>query len=364
MSQPNLYISENIFSCFLISVTGLLIFSLSWILADNVKIPHIRFFHTPLTMRFVTVMKYASLLKLVFIFSLAINKYGLSTILFDRTSAFRGDGILLFSINSLLVIYGSCALELFRRQNNFRSLFFSAMIILIISAGSRSLVVLLLLYILIVIYVRSNIFARIKIFIYAVLLSIGIGIGLPVLRQPVDDFEIPIWLLYRIVANTFQEGEFFNIAFSNLYGIKDYTHVFFEFIYVFLPRSVFPNKPVIWGKATYEVDLGLKNPHTLEGTSYAFGQLTELFIPFGLGGLIIGMTIWGFVFNLVERINNRSPGGNCGNIVYYLVFFGLFWILRHGYLGIIQYCTLALLWLVLLLLLSSLISATMKVRYD
>ena len=275
------------------------------------------------------------------IFFYAVTIYGIDTMIFDRTKAYRGAGILLFSTNSLLVL--SCVFGLLAYSNtkSKRIIVFQAIFILIMSVGSRSLLALFLLAYFYISIDYGSLAKRIVFSVFGFLLLLGIFVILPAIRQPADSDFIPVWLMFRIVANSFQEGEFFNIAVSWLDNSSfKYGEVFFHWIYIFMPRAFFPDKPVVWGKEVYQYALGLRD-EGLASTSYAFGQLTELYLPFGLIGVILGMFLWGLLFGFIEKkISTAKDFRSLYSVSYLCIFFGIFWIVRHGVLGLIQYSIL------------------------
>mgnify|MGYP003603048014 CR=1 FL=1 len=81
------------------------------------------------------------------------------------------------------------------------------------------------------------------------------------------------------------------------------------FIYAWIPRLVWPDKPAVSANEQIDVDYMLKQSDS--GTSIGIGQLPEAYINFGLIGIVMVMAIQGFIFALLDSSLNgsRSDGG-------------------------------------------------------
>jgi hypothetical protein len=104
--------------------------------------------------------------------------------------------------------------------------------------------------------------------------------------QPVDDRLNQNYLVGAAVRTTpslvpFRNGE-----------------TIYSAVYAFIPRAIWPNKPVVAGSGSYVSD------HTLisfaQGTSVGMGQVLEFYINFGMVGLVTGFVLLGMILRYVD----------------------------------------------------------------
>jgi hypothetical protein len=83
-------------------------------------------------------------------------------------------------------------------------------------------------------------------------------------------------------------------------------------IYGWIPRFVWPNKPIAQeANKTLAVDYGLLHESQVDQTMTGFGHLTEAYINFGIGGVVIIMGLFGLIFaglNLFLNHGNSHEG--------------------------------------------------------
>jgi hypothetical protein len=72
-------------------------------------------------------------------------------------------------------------------------------------------------------------------------------------------------------------------------------------LYKFVPRFIYPDKPVEDTGQTFGHRYGLLNPANYD-TSYNLPQLTELYVNFGLPGVIVGMFLFGLLYRAMRAI--------------------------------------------------------------
>lgn len=277
------------------------------------------------------------LLLLIFVFIFYnMSRFGVRELIFNRTVAFRGMGLTLFSYATLNIYASIFCLYVYRYHKTKIVIYFQVVVILIASFGSRGTLLTFLLSLLLIPKKNEKIITT-KFFKLPILISliIIIMVGIVIIRQP-NNKNFTITILKRGIINTFHEGEMFLSVYDQYKKNLLLGKTLFDIRYIFMPRQLFSNKPIVWGKAIFEVDLNLKDPKTLFGTSYAFGQLSELFANFGITAIIVGMYLWGLFFGFLEQIKKNCNYFSIGYFLYILTFYFILWIFRHGLLGLVQ----------------------------
>ena len=72
-------------------------------------------------------------------------------------------------------------------------------------------------------------------------------------------------------------------------------------LYKFVPRFIYPDKPIEDSGQTFGHRYGLLNPANYD-TSYNLPQLTELYINFGLAGVMLGMFLFGLLYRSMRAV--------------------------------------------------------------
>jgi len=273
----------------------------------------------------------------------AVRSYGIDFLLFHREEAFRGEGITVF-LSSALINYSSVfALLLFKFRKAKVVPAVQTVFVLLSSFGSRGLLVVFLLGLGMMSFAgegRKSVLkrARLKPFLkYAVIgTCVLMTFGLVFLRQSQD---ITVYAAKRALTNTFEEGEMFSLVRAQYSNHLLHGQTIWDIRYIFLPRQIFPKKPLIYGKASFEQDLGLMDIYSpddpLLGASSVFGQLSELYANFGGIGIVLGMFAWGLIYASIERFR-ETPADSLAFFVYLQLFFYQLWFFRHGLLGVVQ----------------------------
>lgn len=95
-------------------------------------------------------------------------------------------------------------------------------------------------------------------------------------------------------------------------AIKPYYYgsTYSYFLYAWIPRLLWPAKPSA-SEANEQVDVDYRLKAPGQGSTIGIGQLPEAYVNFGLLGIILVMSIQGFVFALLDSSLNgpRSEGG-------------------------------------------------------
>lgn len=90
---------------------------------------------------------------------------------------------------------------------------------------------------------------------------------------------------------------------------------------LFVPRAVWPGKPKI-GLGTYFRDNIWKGPRSNYETAgqIAITQMGELYINFGVGGILAGMLVLGVIHRFAySHFRENFPGGNYTSLLFYFV---------------------------------------------
>jgi hypothetical protein len=75
-------------------------------------------------------------------------------------------------------------------------------------------------------------------------------------------------------------------------------------VWAFIPRAVWPDKPVVGGGASVVSDF--TGAQFAEGTSVGAGQVLEFYVNFGVPGVMIGFLVLGFVLKRLDQGIMRS----------------------------------------------------------
>lgn len=273
----------------------------------------------------------------------AVRSYGIDFLLFHRDEAFRGQGITAF-LSFTLINYSSIfALLLFKVRKAKLVLVVQAVFVLLSSFGSRGLLVIFLLGVGLMSFEGVEVKPRLRRFrlkpllkVAAVATCIVLTFGLVFLRQSED---VTAFAAKRALTNTFEEGEMFSLVRAQYSKHLLYGQSIWDIRYVLFPRQFFPNKPFIYGKATFEQDLGLVDIYSpddpLLGGSSVFGQLSELYANFGGLGILLGMLAWGHVYAWIDKLR-QTPITSLAFFLYLQMYFYQLWFFRHGLLGLVQ----------------------------
>jgi hypothetical protein len=114
-------------------------------------------------------------------------------------------------------------------------------------------------------------------------------------KLPSNIIEIQDTFFYR----------FFDNSYKNLLAIIEKTEEFklgstyLLFIYNFIPRFLWPNKPVFQVSYDFGIEYGLINP--MESVAIAVSRIGEAFMNFGIVGVIIILFIWGAIAKVIEQ---------------------------------------------------------------
>lgn len=276
----------------------------------------------------------------------SVYLHGLEFLIFHRDEAFRGEGITLFLYGALVNYSSIFALLLFKFRKSVAVVIAQAVFVLLASFGSRGLLVVFLMSLGLVSFagrVRMSATTstrKRRIFGYAAIgVCLFLTFCLVFFRQSEGAQEITDTVAKRALANTFEEGEMFSLVREHYSNHLLYGQTLWDIRYILLPRQIFPNKPLIYGKGVFERDLGFMDIYPsadpLYGPSAVFGQLSELYANFGGPGIILGMAAWGWAYAFMEGFR-REPLESAGFFLYLLFFFYQFWFFRHGLLGLVQ----------------------------
>lgn len=98
-------------------------------------------------------------------------------------------------------------------------------------------------------------------------------------------------------------------------AIKPYYYgsTYSYFLYAWIPRLLWPAKPsAAQANEQLDVDYRLKAPE--QGSTIGIGQLPEAYVNFGLLGIILVMSIQGFVFALLDSSLNGPRSEGAGHL--------------------------------------------------
>jgi hypothetical protein len=92
------------------------------------------------------------------------------------------------------------------------------------------------------------------------------------------------------------------------------------FVYGWVPRIIWPDKPAVNANEIIDIDYRLKNPGS--STNIGIGQLPEAYINFGVLGIVVVMALQGFIFAALDSSLNKK-GSEGGRAIYLsvMVFF-------------------------------------------
>jgi hypothetical protein len=96
------------------------------------------------------------------------------------------------------------------------------------------------------------------------------------------------------------------------------------FIYTFIPRALWPNKPSAqWPNEYFGVTYRLQDPGTLGVTSVGLPHIVETYINFGAAGVVVLMMVLGFFYASLDRFFNHPDVGAGGTAIYATILYGL-----------------------------------------
>jgi len=159
-------------------------------------------------------------------------------------------------------------------------------------------------------------------------------------------------------------SRFFDNSYTNLLAIikkggdLKLGSTYLLFFYNFIPRFIWPNKPVFQTSYDFGIEYGIINPN--ETVAITVSRIGEAFINFGMVGVVIILFIWGTIAKVIEQSLSKRVlwlyiyflfnfvviaetfFTNVFSIIFkQLVYFGLFFTLSLLLLKFLRYCFIA-----------------------
>jgi len=260
---------------------------------------------------------------------------------YQSAEIFRGQGITVNAYITVSTFSSVLALLLFKLCRSKVIIPIQAVLLLVVGSGSRGQLACFLLALGITsghgVVLRYRLALKAA-FRYVVLGSVLIVMGFALVFMR-SSSAANAYNGRRVFLGTFGEGQMFAVIRSYYADHLLYGQTIWDIRYIFIPRQLFPDKPLIYGKARFEEALGLDRVYG--GNSHAsstFGMLSELYANFGSLGVIIGMVCWGWFYAFLDRLRKTSVE-SLGFFIYLNLCMLQFWPFRHGLLGLVQVLT-------------------------